>query len=234
MLRINLIYYGVHTPAIDSMIIGLQPQYVIVNTLHGLWGEIYNHDVLQNPAAYQEVGIKVIGYLTAGYEGKGSAGKIDTKWCSLETNIKLIKNMAEIDGVDGVFIDECTSFPTERAKEYLTILTDLSHRYKLLTWGNVGEAKFDSWYFTAGGFDLIQSNENWRGQKLSRIQRDSGSRISVTGSNPKLTAEDASNLTLNAWEKGLAFCYVSNSGYTSLPTWLEQYSILIANNKLNR
>jgi hypothetical protein len=139
--------------------------------------------------------------------------------------------MAEIDGVDGVFIDECTSFPSEIAKEYLTTLTDLIHSYKLITWGNVGEAKFDSWYFTAGSFDLIQSNENWRGQKLSRVQRDWGSRISVTGSNPKLKAEDASNLTLNAWEKGLAFCYVSNSGYTSLPTWLKEYSTLISNNK---
>lgn len=228
MLRINLIYYGAHTPAVDSMIIRVQPQYAIVNTLHGLWGEIYGRDVLQNPAGYKAAGIKVIGYLTAGYEGTGSAGRIEAKWYNLETNKQLIKNMVEIDGVDGVFIDECTSFPKERAREYLKTLTDIVHGYGLTTWGNVGEAKFDPWYFTAGGFDMMQSNENWRGQKLSRIQRDRGSRISVTGNNPKLTAEDAFKLTVNAWEKGLAFCYVADSGYTSLPTWLERYANLIA------
>ena len=78
----------------------------------------------------------------------------------METNKKLIKNMAEIDKIDGVFIDECTSFPKEKAKDYLKMLTDIVHSYGLLTWGNHGEAKFDSWYFTAGGFDLMQSNEN--------------------------------------------------------------------------
>ncbi len=231
-MRINLVYYGRHTPEIDSRIIAVQPQFVIVNTLHSLWGEIYGSDVLQNPADYKKAGIKVIGYLTAGYEGTGSAGNIDAKWCTLETNEKLIRNMIEIDKVDGIFIDECTSFPKEKAKTYSKTLTDMVHSYGLLTWGNVGEAKFDSWYFNAGGFDLMQSNENWHGQKLSRVQRDLGSRISVTGSNPKLTAGDAFKLTVNAWEKGLAFCYISDSGYTSLPAWLEQYSALISNYKV--
>jgi Spherulation-specific family 4 len=232
LLRINLVYYGRHTPEIDSRIIGAQPQYVIVNTPHGLWGEIYGNDIMQNIPAYKRAGIKVIGYLTAGYEGKGSAGKIEAKWSALETNVELIKNMAEIDKVDGVFIDECTSFPGVKAKDYLTTLTNIAHKYGLLAWGNPGEAKFDAWYFGAGGFDLMQSNENWRGQKLSPVQREWGSRISVTGNNPKLTAEDAFKLTVNAREKGLGYCYISNSGYTVLPSWLEEYTALLSKNDL--
>jgi len=39
------IYYGVHTPAIDSLILGARPQYAIINTPHGLWGEISGHGV---------------------------------------------------------------------------------------------------------------------------------------------------------------------------------------------
>ncbi len=232
MLRINLVYYGRHTPEIDARIIGVRPHYVIVNTPHGLWGEIYGNDIMQNITAYQEAGIKVIGYLTTGYEGKGSAGKIEAKWSTLETNKKLIKNMAEIDKVDGVFIDECTSFPKEKSKDYLKTLTDLVHSCGLLTWGNPGEAKFDSWYFTAGGFDLMQSNENWHGQKLSPVQREWGSRISVTGNNPKFTAEEAFKLTVNAREKDLAYCYLSNSGYTALPSWLEAYTALLSRSDL--
>jgi hypothetical protein len=205
---------------------------VVVNTPHGLWGEIYGNDVMQNIPTYQEAGIKIIGYLTTGYEGKGSAGKIDAKWSTLETNKRLIKNMAEIDKVDGVFIDECTSFPGAKAKKYLTTLTDMVHNYHLLTWGNPGEANFDSWYFTAGAFDFMQSNENWHGQKLSRVQREWGSRISVTGNNPKFTAEEALELTVNAREKGLGYCYISNSGYTELPSWLEEYTALLSKNEL--
>jgi hypothetical protein len=232
LLRINLIYYGTHKPETDSRIIRAQPQYVIVNTPHGLWGEIYGNDVLQNIQAYQAAGIKVIGYLTSGYEGKGSAGKIEVKWSTLETNRKLIKNMAEIDKVDGVFIDECTSFPKESAKEYLVTLTDMVHSYGLLAWGNPGEAIFDAWYFTGGGFDLMQSNENWQDQELSWVQREWGSRMSVTGNNQKLTAEEAVRLTVNAREKGLGYCYISNSGYTLLPSWLEEYTVLLSKNDL--
>jgi hypothetical protein len=227
VIPLNLIYYGAHTAAIDSLIVSVRPQYVIVNTPQGLWGQIGGDNVLQDIASYQAAGIKVIGYITSGYEGTHSEGDIGPQWYSLAENEQLIKKLAELDGVNGVFIDECSAFPSPADKVYLTTLTDLAHSLGLLTWGNVGEADFDPWYFTVGGFDLIQSNEDWSGQNLTPVQKDWCSRISVTGNSPKETARGAFGQTVGAWKKGLAYCYFSDTGYDSLPSWLGQYAQLL-------
>jgi len=135
--------------------------------------------------------------------------------------------MAEIDRVDGVFIDECSAFPGPGPQTYLKTLTDLAHSYGLLTWGNVGQAQFGKWFFTRGGFDLMQSNEDWNGQSLSKVQRDWGNWISVTGSKPGCTAQDAFKLTVQAWQLGLGYCYITDSGYTAIPSWLEDCAALL-------
>lgn len=227
MLRINLIFYGIHTPLIDARILSVKPQYVIINTPHGLWSEISGTNIFQNMAAYKTAGIKIIGYLTAGYEESGSNGSLDRKWYTLGMNQTLIKKMAEIDRVDGVFIDECSAFPDAGSMTYLKTLTDLVHSYGLITWGNVGQAKFDTWFFTKGGFDLMQSNEDWCGQNLSQVQRDWGNWISVTGLKPGCTSQAAFDLTVKAWQQGMAYCYITDSGYTALPLWLEDYARLL-------
>jgi hypothetical protein len=229
ILPLVIYFYGGHTPAIDSRILSARPQYAIINSLHGLWGEISSPGTLQDASAYQAVGIKVIGYLTSGYEGQGSAGKLDPQWYTLEMNQKLIRNMAEIDQLDGVFIDECSAFPDQNSRNYLKTLTDLAHSYGLIAWGNVGLAQFDSWFFTQGGFDLMQSDENWKGQDLSPVQSDWGYRTSVTGSNPAYTARDAYDLTIKAWQKGLAYSYISDTDYASLPSWFDDYFSLLKN-----
>jgi len=200
---------------------------VIINTPQGLWTQISNYSVFQRITAYKAAGIKVIGYITAGYEGHGSKGNISPEWYTLKMNQQLIKNMAEIDGVDGVFIDECSAFPDESSKIYLKTLSDLAHSYALITWGNVGQAEFDSWYFTRGGFDMMHSNEDWKGQPLSPVQRNWSRRISVTGSSPEYTVKDAFNLTVKAWQMGFAYCYISNTGYDSIPSWFEEYTKLL-------
>jgi hypothetical protein len=222
-----MLFYGSHTVDVDALITSVRPQFAVVNTSHGMWGEISQRDLFLNTAAYKAAGIKVVGYITAGYEGAGSNGSIDPKWYSLETNQTLIKNMAEIDLVDGVFIDECSAFPDQRSKNYLTTLTDLAHSYGLITWGNVGQAHFDSWFFTGGGFDLMHSNEDWRGQSLTAVQRDWGYRISVSGEKPTYTAQDAFDLTVKAWESGLAYCYITDFGYASVPSWFDEYADLL-------
>ncbi|MGI2336700.1 MAG: hypothetical protein ACRKGH_08715 [Dehalogenimonas sp.] len=227
-LNINLVYYGQHTPTIDNRILNINPEYFIGNTPHGLWGELSGPEIFPNINSYKEAGIKVIGYITAGYEGFGSAGAIPSQWYSLETNLRLIKNMAENDGVTGIFIDECSSFPDAASKKYLQALTDLAHSYGLITWGNVGVADFDSWYFTNGGFDLMHANENWKGQDLTQVQLDWGYRISVTGHYENLTPQEAYTLTADAWSKGLAYCYITTA-YHSLPEWFEQYAALMKN-----
>lgn len=223
----NLFYYGPHTPGVNSRILAVKPQYAVINSANGLWGQIPGSDILRDLSEYKAAGIKAIGYITSGYEGTGSAGSIDAKYYTLEMNKTLIKQMAEIDHVDGVFIDECSPFPSHGAKIYLKTLTDVAHSLGLITWGNVGVAQFNSWFFSQGGFDLMQSNEDWRGQELSQVQREWGYRISVTGINPVYTAQDALNLTLDAQNKGLSFCYITDIGYASLAPWFEEYAGLL-------
>jgi hypothetical protein len=224
-----LMSYGNHDEEYDARIIKLRPEYVIDNPPHGLYGEMEDPPysaswLLQNITAYQSAGIKVIGYISSGYEGNAGADSYDLKWYSLDMNKKLITNMAAIDRVNGVFIDECSDYPNASSKAYLKTLTDLAHSYSLITWGNVGVDDFDSWYFTDGGFDLMQSSEAWDGQALSPVQKAYGYRISVTGYNTRYTVEDAVSLTLDAWKKGIAYCYINTAEYTSIAPWFELYA----------
>jgi hypothetical protein len=230
-------YYGDETPDVKTAMLNIRPQYLICDTANSLWGKIADEgsSIFTDISDYRAVGIKVIGYITTGYEGSQSNSRIDTKWYSLETNKQLIQEMAETDHVDGVFIDEVSSFPDEREKEYLKTLTDLAHSYGLITWGNVGTSDFDTWFFTDGGFDLMHSVEDWHAQNLNRIQLDWNYRISVTGFNKAYSAEDAFNLTVDSVLKGLAFCYISDNsqGYNQLPTWLGEYVRLLREYQLN-
>ncbi|MFH1640243.1 MAG: hypothetical protein ABIB93_08075 [Chloroflexota bacterium] len=229
-VRLNMKSYGKHSPEYDARILNIHPEYVIDNPPHGLWGEISGYDtdeLLQNVAVYQAAGIKVIGYLTGGYEGTGSAGDVDPQWYSLEMNKKLITNMARLDHVDGIFVDECSKFPDESAKSYLRELTTHAKSYGLITWGNVGEDSFDPWFFTEGGFDFMHSTEDWHGQDLSPVQKEWGHCISVTGFNPDYTVQDALDLTIDAWNKGIAFCYINNAEYSTIAPWFEEYATLL-------
>jgi len=222
-----MIYYGNHTPDIDARILKIRPQYLIINSPHSLWGEVPGVGVLRNIQEYTSAGVKLIGYITGGYEEKGSSGNLGCRWYTLEMNRKYIKNMAELDRLDGVFIDECSSFPGPDSRHYLKTLTDTARRYGLTTWGNVGEALFDEWFFTGGNFDMIHSNEDWTGQSLSQVQHDWGKRTSVSGLIPGCNTLEAFSLTIKAWQSGLAYCYITDSGYANIPPWLEDYASLL-------
>ncbi len=227
LTRLNMKSYGNHNATYDARILNIRPQFVIDNPPHGLYGEMQGYNdswLLQNVKGYQAAGIKVIGYITSGYEGRGGDDGYSSSWYSLEMNKKLITNMALIDRVDGVFIDEVSAYPGAQSKQYLKTLTDLAHSYGLITWGNTGVDQFDEWFFTEGGFDYMQSSEAWRGQALSAVQKKWGSRISVTGFNRSYTADDAYRLTIDAWNKGLAFAYINTTEYTSIAPWFEEYA----------
>ena len=73
----------------------------------------------------------------------------------------------------------------------------------------------------------MHSNEDWSGQSLSSVQRDWGYRISVSGAQPTHTAQDAFDLTVKAWEAGLAYCYITDLGYSSIPSWFDEYAGLL-------
>ncbi len=179
--------------------------------------------LLHGVVEYQRAGIGVIGYLTAGYEGRRSGGDLESRWYNLETGKRLVLNMSKYDKVDGVFIDECSAFPGPRSKKYLRELTALAHRLKMLAWGNVGQETFDPWYLTEGGFDFMHSTEHWYGQEMGPVQQEWAPRITVAGARRDFTAADAVRLTVNAWRKGIAYCYISDRDYATLPSWFETY-----------
>jgi len=70
----------------------------------------------------------------------------------------------------------------------------------------------------------MQSSEDWKNQPLSQIQKKYGNRISVTGFNETYNVNDAIKLTLDAWNKGLAYCYINTTEYTSIAPWFEEYA----------
>ena len=227
--RMCMVYYGMHSPNIDKRIISVRPEYLFSNTAHCLWGEMYGHDaewLLQDVGKFKNAGIKVMGYLTSGYEGKGSSTGLDRWWYTLGMNKTLIRDMAELDRVDGVFIDECTAYPDDNSKKYLKELSSLAHYYGLIVWGNVGNSSFDPWYFTDGGFDFLNSTEEWDGQDLTPVQKEWGSRLSVTTVDSSASPFKVSRLSIDAWKKGLAYCYVTPS-YLLLPSWIEESAELL-------
>jgi len=248
VLRMNMKSYGTHDTLscsdtlgcvpYDERILSIRPEYVIDNPPHGLYGEMdeqqyhegYTYDyLLQDVAGYQAAGIKVIGYITSGYEGAGGDDHYSPYWYSLETNKMLITNMATLDHVDGVFIDEVSDYPNAARKDYLQQLSDLAHSYGLIVWMNTGVDDFDEWYFTSNVADFMQSSEAWTGQSLSPVQAKWGSRIGVTGFSKRYTAEDAYNLTIDAWCKGIAYCYINNVEYTKIAPWFEEYAEMLRN-----
>lgn len=235
-VRMVIKSYGRHTPAYDARILAIRPRYVVDNPLHGLYGVMPGRQttpLLQDVQLYRDAGIKVIGYLTVGYEGKSSGGNLSPQWYSLETNKGLIRDMAIIDGVDGVFFDECSAFPNASSRQYLKELADYARSFNLLVWGNVGLDNFDPWFFTGAGFDYVHSTEDWRGQALTPVQKEWAHRISVSGFKQTYTADDAYNLTLDAWRKGVAFAYINDVDYTSMAPWFEEYASRLHADPLN-
>jgi len=249
-VRLNMKSYGNHNEDVysdtlgwidyDERILAIRPEYVIDNPPHGLYGEMVEQQyhkgyayewLLQNVAECQAAGIKVIGYISCGYEsgiGSDTPGDgYDPYWYELETNKMLIRNMAELDHVDGVFIDECSDWPSAESKAYLAELASYAHSFGLIVWGNTGVDQFDDWYFTSGHFDFMQSSEDWRGQELSQVQQDWGHRISVTGFRSSYTAQEAYDLTIDAWEKGIAYCYINNREYDIIAPWFEKYVAML-------
>ena len=135
--------------------------------------------------------------------------------------------MACKDGVNGVFIDECSRSPDEFSRSYLKELVELAHNYGLMVWGNVGVDNFNEWFFNEGGFDMMNTWEVWQGQTLTPVQKKWGSRISVTGFNPAYTVTDAYDLIRDALDKGLACSYISNDEYLHLPIWIQEVASLL-------
>lgn len=224
-----LVYYGHHSEAIDARIIAARPEFLAANTAHGLWAAVHgkSDSLLRNVPELQSAGIRVLGYLTSGYGGTGTSGTLDPLWYALDTNKQFITSMAELDRVDGIFADECPAYPDEAQKEYCRELAAFAHDSGLTVWGNVGESEFDPWYLSDGGYDLINTTEQWDGSATT-VQEDWGPRISVISAGGSPALDEAVSLARDAHRSGLAFCYVTNS-YTELPSWLDAYAGYLRN-----
>lgn len=224
--RINMYSYGSHSVAYDARLLNIRPAYLIDNTAHGYWGEYTrsysSSSLLQNVAGMKAAGMKVIGYTSSGYEGRG--GGAPASMTTLDLVKKQVYNMARLDGVDGVFIDETDGWPNAAQKDYLKQLSDYAHSLGVSIWANPGVNSFDPWYFNAGGYDFVQSTEQWRGAALSSVQLQYGSHISVAGFAASYTVDDAVRLTQDAWNKGIKFCYINTGEYTSMAPWFEDYA----------
>lgn len=223
---LSLVYYGRHTPEVDARILSARPAYLIANVPHGLWGRVYGADapwLFHQTPGFADFGIKTAGYITSGYEGTNSGGDIPRELYSLEANRRLIVDMAQIDHAAAVFIDECTAFPDSNSRTYLRQLTHLAHSQGLTAWANTGQDYFDDWYFTDGGFDLVHSTERWAGQRLTPVQQQWSSRVSVSATGYEHGLAEVIRLTMDALDKGLGYCYVTQT-YTALPGWLEEYA----------
>ena len=72
----------------------------------------------------------------------------------------------------------------------------------------------------------MNSTEQWTGQNPSSVQQQYGNRISVANYETN-SAEEAFNLTVDAWEKGIAYCYVNNNEYQTPATWFEEYVAML-------
>ena len=226
LVRLNMKSYGNHNATYDARIEAILPSHIIDNPVDGPYGKLYGGDssLLSHATAqrWMGMGMEVYGYITGGYEGRGTGGGEPVSFSELEFNKQCIRDMAPY--VNGIFIDECSSSPSASGKQYLLALTGLCKSLGLKVWGNTGVDQFSEWFFTEGGFDLMQSSENWRGQSLSAVQQKWGHRISVTGFNRNYTVDDAISLTLDAWDKGLALCYINNVEYVSISPWFEEYA----------
>ena len=236
MKQIFVFLYESPSATIISRILNIKPWAVVVNSSHGFWGEFpsgsslpanYSNAGLWQPAQIRQLraaGIKVIGYTSCGYEGVRSGGGQPASCFTLDVVKKQINNMAALDGVDGVFIDEIDNNPNSLQKPYLQALSTLAHSLGLIIWGNTGTDEMSSWFFGDGGFDFMHATEQWAGQSLSNAESNYGPRISVAGFNAGYVASDAIRLTLDAWNKGIALVYINTVEYITLASWWEAYA----------
>lgn len=226
-----MVYYGPHIGSVDERILEARPAYLVANTAHGLWTQVNGNTTgrpLEDAAVLQQAGIKVLSYLTSGYGGRGSAGSLDSRWCSLATLERLMESAAGQDRVDGVFVDECPAFPDGGQKDYYRQLTSMAQCHGLTVWGNVGQNDFDPWYFTDAGFDFMNSSERWDGEELTPVQSRWRQRISIISLEAGHSLEAALDIFKEARRRGFAGCCVTTS-YLELPEWTGELALMLAN-----
>ncbi len=206
-VSINMIYYGTHDSTTDQRIINAAPQFLVSNSPAGPWKT--NDDISQF------AGINYFEYIDGGYEGTASR----TIPNDLQSNLNYIKASA-LEGANGIFLDEVSSYPGTAALSYLQQISTAAHKLGLKVVFNTGVS---SWSDQLMNYcDYMNSSETWGiNTTLTTIQSTYANRIwlETTGVQNDGTA---AQLTEYAWSKGILAAYACYE-YTALPGWLENY-----------
>lgn len=206
-VTINMIYYGTHDSTTDQRIINAAPQFLVSNSPAGPWKT--NDDISQF------VGINYFEYIDGGYEGTASRSIPN----DLQSNLNYIKASA-LEGANGIFLDEVSSYPGTAALSYLQQIYTTAHNLRLKVVFNTGVS---SWSDQLMNYcDFMNSSETWGlNTTLTTIQSTYANRIwlETTGVQNDGTA---AQLTEYAWSKGILAAYACYE-YTALPDWLENY-----------
>jgi hypothetical protein len=184
-----------------SAILKVKPKYLVANNII---------QAAQSSIGIQKftaAGIKYFEYIDGGYE-----------------SVDLVSILSDIDkvaaaGAYGIFIDQVSSEP---APDQLTFISNIYHKaqeHNLKVVLNVGVANWSDGLMDYCTF--MQSTENWNGQNLSDSQLKWKERVWLLTEGCTLS-NTASNLTLAAWNRGIAAHYACES-YVALPSWLDSY-----------
>ena len=214
-VSINMVYYGLHSAAIDQAIINANPVFLIgASTIGPLAG---NTDINKFTAA----GIKYFEYLTGGYETKYPKGlPVD-----LQSNLDFIDAVAAA-GAYGIFFDEVSDGVwTTPNYSYLQQISSRARSLGLKIAFNTG---VNNWVDQLMNYcDYIGSTEQWANAPLTPSQQKWSNQTWLLRREGVNNAVTAANLTIGAWDKGVSAAYAT-PGLSTLPSWLPEYISLIS------
>ncbi len=208
-----MVNYATHndnvTNAVMTSIKNAMPAILIDNTDHSLWGLSGGYGGTNNcsVSAYTVLGIGVYGYLTGGYEGTSYGDARD----NVTLNVARVNDMATIDGVTGVFLDEVSAFPDAADKVYLEAIETEADAHGLKLIFNTGVSTFDDTYLMAHA-DYVMTDESYSNRAPTSDESPWLSRIIVIN-NGATTVTNALTYTSNAW-------ITNGFGYT----WMTDYT----------
>jgi hypothetical protein len=209
-----MVYYGLHTAAIDETIIDANPVFLIGSSPIGPMAG--TADINKFTAA----GIKYFEYLTGGYETKYPKGlPVD-----LQSNLDFIEAVA-VAGAYGIFFDEVSDGVWTTA-DY-SYLQQISSKARSLGLKIIFNTGVNNWVDQLMDYcDYIGSTEQWTNAPLTASQQKWSNRLLLLRREGINDAVTAANLTIGAWDKGVLSAYATSS-LMALPSWLPTYISLI-------
>ncbi|MGI2336712.1 MAG: Ig-like domain-containing protein [Dehalogenimonas sp.] len=198
-----LVYYGWHDSAVDQRIINAAPEILIDNTPAGYW-----HGNA-NVALFQSQGIKVFSYIDSSYGAR-----------PIGDNYALIDAIAK-EGSFGIFMDQASSSATA----YNQNIYNYAKSKGLSVIINPGMPYVSADVYTVA--DYVMTDEHYVGRAPTAVEATHLDQTIVIGFG-NWTAAQAASYTNAAWSNGFAYSWHEQLEYNSLPSWLEEYVLLLS------